>query len=178
VVPVKDVTDLLVLEEIEKRGMPLFAICYGMQALNVSRGGTLIQDIGSQLANPIKHEQGVPRDRPSHQIRMSKTSLVATLAGTENVQVNSHHHQAIQNVGRELVATAWAADGLVEAVEDVRSSRFALGVQWHPELGWEQDNFSRALFDRFVDVSRQYAEREPNVSPEIRPLRVVKERRS
>ena len=61
--PIKDETDVLVLNEIEERALPLFAICFGMQVLNVSRGGTLIQDIGSQWPNPIKHEQGVPRDR-------------------------------------------------------------------------------------------------------------------
>lgn len=177
VVPVKDETDLLVLEEIEKRGMPLLAICFGMQVLNVSRGGTLIQDIGSQLANPIKHDQGDPRDRPSHRIKLAQTSLVCGLAESENALVNSHHHQAIQNVGRELVATAWAADGLVEAVEDSRADRFALGVQWHPELGWAEDHLSQAIFSQFIDSSRKYAERDSDLSRQSRTLRVVHERR-
>jgi putative glutamine amidotransferase len=159
VVTIKDETDLLVLEEIEKRGMPLFAICFGMQVLNVSRGGTLIQDIASQVANPIKHEQGLPRDRPSHRVKLAKTSLVSALAESETALVNSHHHQAIQNVGRELVATAWAADGLVEAIEDPRADRFALGVQWHPELGWMEDRLSQALFSRFIAATRKYAGR-------------------
>lgn len=162
VVTIKDETDLLVLEEIERRGMPLFAICFGMQVLNVSRGGTLVQDIASQIANSIKHEQGVPRDRPSHRITISKTSLVSTLAESETALVNSHHHQAIQSVGRELVATAWAADGLVEAVEDSRADRFALGVQWHPELGWKEDPLSQALFNRFLTASHEYVKRKGN----------------
>src|SRR5258706_13109153 len=81
--PVKDETDLLVLDEIEKRGLPLFAICFGMQVLNVSRGGTLIQDIPSQLPKAIKHQQGVPRDRPSHAIKLGKTSLLLSLASAE-----------------------------------------------------------------------------------------------
>jgi putative glutamine amidotransferase len=159
VVSIKDETDLLVLEEIEKRGLPLFAICFGLQVLNVSRGGTLIQDIASQVANSIKHEQGVPRDRPSHRISIAEASLVSTLAESETALVNSHHHQAIQKVGRELVATAWAGDGIVEAVEDTRADRFALGVQWHPELGWREDPLSRALFDRFISASREYVAR-------------------
>src|SRR4030095_2107656 len=71
---IKDETDLIVLDEIEKRGLPLFAICFGMQILNVARGGTLVQDIASQVANSIKHEQGVPRDRPSHRIRIAESS--------------------------------------------------------------------------------------------------------
>jgi putative glutamine amidotransferase len=156
VVTIKDETDLLVLEEIESRAMPLFAICFGMQVLNVSRGGTLVQDIGSQIVNSIKHEQGIPRDRPSHRITIAKASLVATLAESESALVNSHHHQAIQNLGRELVATAWAADGLVEAVEDPRADRFVLGVQWHPELGWREDQLSQALFNRFLAETHEY----------------------
>jgi len=155
--PIKDETDVLVLNEIEERALPLFAICFGMQVLNVSRGGTLIQDIGSQWPNPIKHEQGVPRDRHSHSVRLLQESLLYQLAGSERAPVNSHHHQALDTLGRELVAAAWAPDGLVEAIEDPRSDRFVLGVQWHPELGWERDEFARALFDRFVQEAATFA---------------------
>ena len=154
--PVKDETDLLVLKEIEKRRLPLFAICFGMQALNVSRGGTLIQDIPSQLPNAIKHQQGVPRDRPSHAIKLAQPSLLLSLAPHDQVLVNSHHHQAVEKVGRDLIATAWTSDGLIEAVEDSRAGRFALGVQWHPELGWKEDRLSQALFERFIAASREY----------------------
>jgi putative glutamine amidotransferase len=157
--PIKDETDLLVLKEIEERALPLFAICFGMQVLNVSRGGTLIQDIESQHPNAIKHEQGRPRDRHSHKVRLLGDSRLAQLAKGESAPVNSHHHQAIETVGRELVATAWSPDGLVEAVEDPRSDRFVLAVQWHPELGWERDDFARALFDRFVSEATQFAAR-------------------
>src|SRR5712692_10461706 len=155
--PIKDETDLLVLAEIEKRGLPLFAICYGIQSLNVSRGGALIQDIASQVPNAMKHEQGVPRDRHSHRVRILEDSMLGKLAGSEDASVNSHHHQAIETLGRELVATAWATDGVVEAVEDPRGDRFVLGVQWHPELGWERDELSRALFNRFVAEARRFA---------------------
>ena len=154
--PVKDETDLLVLDEIEKRRLPLFAICFGMQALNVSRGGTLMQDILSQLPGAIKHQQGAPRDRPSHAITLDKTSVLLSLAAAEQVLVNSHHHQAVEKVGRNLVATAWTSDGLIEAVEDSRPDRFAFGVQWHPELGWQRDRFSQALFERFIAEAKEY----------------------
>lgn len=156
--PIKDLTDLIVLEEVEARAIPLFAICFGMQALNVSRGGTLIQDIGSQREKAIKHEQGAPRDRHSHRVRLLEDSLIGRLAQS-SAPVNSHHHQALDVMGRELVATAWAADGLVEAVEDPRDDRFVLGVQWHPELGWERDEFARALFERFVEAAAAFAAR-------------------
>lgn len=154
--PLKDETDLLVLEEVERRGLPLLAICFGMQVLNVSRGGTLIQDIRTELPQAIKHQQGAPRDRRSHRVRLLEGSLVAELAGTAEEMVNSHHHQAVETVGRELVATAWAADGLVEALEDPRGDRFALAVQWHPEIAWERDGFSQAIFQRFIREAKDY----------------------
>ncbi len=116
--PLKDETDLLALEEIEERRIPLFAICFGVQ----------------------------------------EGSLVAELAGVKETPVNSHHHQAIETLGRDLVATAWATDGLVEAVEDPRGDRFVLGVQWHPELGWQRDEFSRAMFSRFVTEARRFSQ--------------------
>ncbi len=153
--PAKDETDLLVLDEIEKQSLPLFAICFGLQALNVSRGGTLIQDIASQLPKAIKHQQGAPRDRPSHAVVLAKQSLLSSVAQGERAFVNSHHHQAVEKVGRDLAATAWSSDGLIEAVEDRRPNRFVVGVQWHPELGWREDILSRALFNRFIDAARK-----------------------
>ncbi len=143
--------------EIEARAMPLFAICFGIQVLNVFRGGTLIQDIVSQHPKAINHQQGAPRDRHSHRVRLLEDSMVGQLGGSESAPVNSHHHQAIETLGKELVATAWASDGLVEAVEDPRGDRFVLGVQWHPELGWERDELSKALFERFVAEAERFA---------------------
>jgi putative glutamine amidotransferase len=158
VVPEKDETDLLALAEAESRAMPVLAICFGLQSLNVSRGGTLIQDIVSQHPDAIKHEQGAPRDRHSHHVRLLEDSRLGQMANAETAPVNSHHHQAVETLGRELVVTAWAPDGIVEAVEDPRGDRFVLGVQWHPEIGWERDPFSQALFNRFTAEARSYAE--------------------
>jgi len=172
---VKDATDLLVLEEVEKRGLPLLAICFGMQALNVSRGGTLIQDIASQLPNAIKHQQGTPRDRPSHAVKLAGKTLLASLAQDELALVNSHHHQAIENVGRDLVATAWTSDGMIEAVEDCRPERFALGVQWHPELGWKNDGLSQALFDRFIAAAKEYDRETVNAAVEMETVANMEE---
>ena len=154
---IKDETDLLVLDEIEKRRLPLFAICFGMQVLNVHRGGTLIQDILSQMPSAIKHEQGAPRNRPSHRIELAASSRVSSLAGSGTALVNSHHHQALEKIGRYLIASAWASDGLVEAVEDPREDRFVLAVQWHPELGWQDDRFSQSLFQSFIDAASGFA---------------------
>jgi putative glutamine amidotransferase len=152
--PLKDATDMLVLKTAEERRLPLLAICFGMQVWNVYRGGTLIQDIETHAAGALKHEQGPPRERVSHGIKIRPESLVARLAGGEALRVNSHHHQALETIGRQLQAVAWSADGLVEAVEDTNEGRWAVGVQWHPELGWERDSFSRALFESFITAGR------------------------
>ena len=155
--PEKDETDLLTLAEAEDISMPVFAICFGLQSLNVSRGGTLVQDVRSQHPNAVKHEQGPPRNRHSHRVRILEGSMLGQLAGGDSAPVNSHHHQAVETVGKDLVATAWAADGLIEAAEDPRGDRWVLGVQWHPELAWERDSLSLSLFSRFVAEARKFA---------------------
>src|SRR5215211_3424325 len=152
---IKDETDLLVINAVERRQMPLFAICFGMQILNVSRGGTLIQDIRSQVLDAIKHEQGVPRARPSHRVRLLDDSKLSKIAGTLDGVVNSHHHQAIESLGADLVATAWTTDGVIEAMEDPRPDRFVVAVQWHPELGWRDDVLSQRLFKSFVNQAKE-----------------------
>jgi putative glutamine amidotransferase len=171
--PIKDETDLLVLDEIEKRRLPLFAICFGLQALNVSRGGTLIQDISSQFPEAIKHQQGAPRDRPSHRVELRNPSLLSEVAGNDRALVNSHHHQAIETVGKDLIATAWTSDGLVEAVEDSRPERFAVGVQWHPELGWKNDPLSQALFQSFIAACRKRSRDSANSTKELQSASVT-----
>lgn len=153
----RDETDLLVLKLSEERRAPLLAICYGMQVWNVFRGGTLIQDITSTVPGALKHEQGAPRERPSHGISIQMGSRLASMAGAENLFVNSHHHQALEVLGRDLRAAAWSSDGLIEAVEETREGFWGMGVQWHPELGWEKDNLSRAIFKAFVEASARFA---------------------
>ena len=150
----KDETDLLIIAAAERRQIPLFAICFGMQVLNVSRGGTLIQDIRSQVPGAIKHEQGAPRNRPSHSVKVSPGSKLNQIIETEDLLVNSHHHQAIDTLGADLVSTARSADGVIEAFEDPRPDRFVLAVQWHPEMGWQNDLVSQRLFNSFVAQAR------------------------
>lgn len=154
----KEETDLLILEEAEKIGLPVLAICFGMQILNVSRGGTLVQDIESQIENPLKHEQGVPFDRNSHSIKISEDSRLSRLITTKNItQVNSHHHQAVKKAGNNLRATAWAKDNVIECLEDDRTDRFVFGVQWHPEWSWKNDELSKNIFQNFINAAEEFA---------------------
>ncbi len=156
VIPEKDETDFLVLAEAEKLGIPVLAICFGMQILNVFRGGTLIQDIKSQIPNSIKHEQGAPFYRESHTINVKKKSLLSRLITTNEVKINSHHHQAIKGLGKNLKISATAKDGIIEGIEDTRAKRFNFGVQWHPEHSWKTNELSRKIFETFIECSAKY----------------------
>lgn len=154
----KEETDLMILEEAEKIGLPVLGICFGMQILNVFRGGSLIQDIEAQIENPIKHEQGVPLERSSHSIKIENNSRLSRLiTNADKVQVNSHHHQACREVGKNLRVTAWASDGVIECLEDERDDRFVFAVQWHPELSWKTDELSANIFNEFVKAAQDFA---------------------
>jgi putative glutamine amidotransferase len=143
------------LSAAEARKSPVFAICFGIQSLNVYRGGTLIQDIDSEVKEPLKHMQGDLFWRRSHSINITEDSLIARLTITP--PRSTAHHQAIDIVGRDLEPIAWAPDGVIEAVINTRPDHFVLGVQWHPEVGWQNDLLSQALFNHFTAVARDRA---------------------
>ena len=136
--------------------LPLFAICRGVQLLNVARGGSLIQDIPSQIASALEHKLEVPPHEAfelAHDVWVEKNSRLAALlgerlAGADDLEVNSRHHQAIKTPGEGLVVAATAPDGVIEAVEDP-NRRFVVGLQWHPENFWRTGEFS-PLFENFV----------------------------
>lgn len=159
----KEETDLLVLEEAEKIGLPVLGICFGMQILNVARGGTLIQDIESSIESSLKHEQGIPLSRNSHSLKITENSRLARLiTKKKGIQVNSHHHQSVKVVGKNLKATAWAKDGVVECIEDLRENRYIFGVQWHPELSWKTDELSANIFKSFIKESEAFLKNKIN----------------
>lgn len=149
--PERESTDLVLLEQAEKMNLPLLGICFGVQSLNVYRGGSLIQDIPSLVTGNETHDVDDDAGQPArHLVRIAKESLIGRLAGNEQIAVNSYHHQSVQKPGRNLRPVAFAPDGVIEAIEDT-SGRFMLGVQWHPERGWQNDEFSKALFRSFVE---------------------------
>jgi putative glutamine amidotransferase len=161
----RDKTDFLLLEEAFRRRLPVLAICFGVQSLNVFLGGTLIQDIPSQRPKALNHvlsrrapsnrKLAVARKNPenfcAHLIEVSPQTLLATLVGARStVRVNSSHHQAIDRAAAELKVTAVAPDGIIEGVELKSKNHFVMGVQWHPEKGFEKDSLSQRIFHRFV----------------------------
>jgi putative glutamine amidotransferase len=155
VIPRRDETDMMLLAVAEDRRLPVLAICFGIQSLNVYRGGTLIQDLETEVKDSLKHMQGDVFTRRSHSINITEDSLIAKLAESTHTTVNSHHHQAIDVVGRDLEPIAWAPDGVIEAVINTREDQFVLGVQWHPEVGWQNDQLSQAIFRHFITVARE-----------------------
>ena len=143
-------TDYALLEDAFATGKPVLAICYGNQLLNVYLGGSLIQDIHSSVPRALEHSENKERHvYPNHPVRIDTRSRLVLLAGGTQAQVNSSHHQSIDKPGRNLLVTAHAPDGVVEAVEWTGNSQWVMGVQWHPER-MAGDNFAAALFRELV----------------------------
>ena len=152
--PERDATDFAILDFVEQqKNIPVLGICFGVQSLNVHRGGSLVQDIPSVVQQPLIHDEDDPKPPARHIVRVSEDSIVGRIAGRGEMDVNSYHHQAVAGVGKNLRAVAFANDGVIEAVEDI-TGRFVVGVQWHPERGWQNDLFSRALFSKFIEHAR------------------------
>jgi len=134
--------------------LPVLGICGGMQALNVSLGGTLIQDIPSQVVEPLPHRAPGPATKHAHPVRITAKSLLSRITGRATMQVNSSHHQSVKKPAPGLVASAVATDGVIEAIESPKQ-RFLLGVQWHPEFLYDHDVIQRKLFAAFLKAARK-----------------------
>ena len=157
--PGRDEFEIALVVAARARQLPIFAICRGVQVLNVACGGTLVQDIPSQIAGALPHSLPVPQHEAyslAHEVWVDKDSLLATLMRErlvdEALEVNSRHHQAVKDIARGFTASATAPDGVVEAIEDP-AARFCLGVQWHPENFFRTGEF-RALFEGFLEASQ------------------------
>jgi putative glutamine amidotransferase len=152
--PERDATDFAILNFADRHpDIPVLGICFGVQSLNVHRGGSLVQDIPAVVEGGVTHDEDDPRPPARHVVRIARDSIIGRLAGHEEVEVNSYHHQAVANSGTNLRAVAFANDGVVEAVEDT-SGRFVVGVQWHPERNWQNDPLSQSLFLKFIEQAR------------------------
>jgi putative glutamine amidotransferase len=137
---------------------PTLAVCRGLQVLNVAAGGTLIQDIASEINEALGHQIDAPLYAIAHEIWVARDSALASvmeeqLGGGEVLQVNSRHHQAVKQTAPGFDVCATAPDGIIEAIERP-NSRFCIAVQWHPENFWRTGEF-RALFEEFVKAAEK-----------------------
>jgi putative glutamine amidotransferase len=157
--------ELAILRHAQARGLPVLAICRGMQLLNVSRGGTLCQHVPERVDGSVVHRQTQPGRFATHGVRVARASRLGALLGSDQLDVNSFHHQAVDRVGTGLHAVAWSPDGIVEAVE-TDAQHFTLGVQWHAE-SLVHDTPHAALFTALVRAATAHREHDGVASPAI-----------
>jgi putative glutamine amidotransferase len=153
--PTLDRFELAVAAEADARRLPILAICRGMQAINVARGGTLHQHLPDRRQTTIPHRQDGAGERVTHSVEVETGTRLARVLGRQRLQVNSFHHQAVRRLGKGLRAVAWAPDRVIEGLE-APARPFLLGVQWHAEclVGRAPQ---AALFRAFVQAARDHA---------------------
>ena len=161
VAPDHDRFEIALVAEARRRNLPILAICRGMQVLNVAGGGTLVQDIPTQVPGALEHRLSVPPHKPFDLAHEVWDTLLARLmrerlSDADSCETNSRHHQAVKQAAPGFRVSATAPDGIVEAIEDP-AARFCLGVQWHPENFWRTGEF-RPLFEGFLKASQSTEE--------------------
>lgn len=145
--------EMLVLRGALSRRMPILGICGGMQLLNVAyKGGSLFQDLERELPGATPHEQKHDRTHPHHPVEIRDHTILSDCLGKGQLMVNSTHHQAVKAVGDGLIASAFANDGVIEAIE--AKDGFVVGVQWHPELLIDTVPPHLGLYKTFVNKAR------------------------
>lgn len=151
----RDECELLLLEKATAKKLPILAICRGMQLLNIARGGTLYEDIAEEVPGKQDHEislQYKDLDTIAHLLHLEPESRFANIIGQETIRANTYHHQAVREVGKNLIVNAYAEDGIIEGIEDPRA-KFIIGVQCHPEaINQEAEPVWMKLFLEFVQA--------------------------
>jgi putative glutamine amidotransferase len=147
----RDATEAALVEEARARGLPVLAICRGIQILNVALGGTLVQDIPSQCDTKIDHDEEGARTARTHEVSVEPGSLIANAVGAEQLSVNSFHHQSVKRVAEGMKVTARSPDGVIEGIESTDDNWWVMGVQWHPEeMTDSAEPWDRGLFKAFA----------------------------
>ena len=150
----RDTLDILYAKAAWEGKIPILAICRGEQLMNVVLGGSLYQDLPSQKPSDIAHRQSADGKVPTHRILVEKGSLLNRIMGSEELMVNSFHHQAVKVPSPLVTVTAMSEDGVVEAYELSGKGRWLLAVQFHPEMLVRGDDSWLSLFKAFVKATR------------------------
>ena len=135
-----------------KNNLPILGICGGEQLLNICFGGTLIQDIKKYNKNSLEHEQTNPRNETSHSVEIKKQTKLFEIIKDSEIQVNSAHHQAVNKLGKNLIISGLARDGIVESIESTEHD-WCIGVQWHPEFLITKAD--KLLISNFIEFSQK-----------------------
>ena len=151
--PERDVHETALIKAATDLKKPIFAICRGMQILNVVYGGTLYQDLSLIPGNVLKHNQVSKPTLKTHKIQIEENSIISEIFGKETM-VNSFHHQALDKVADDFKVVARASDGVVEAIEH-KTYKFLVGVQWHPEMLEVECDEARELFKRIIEEAKK-----------------------
>lgn len=152
----RDRYELALARAASEQRIPTLAICRGAQVMNVALGGSLIQDIPSQLSSTIDHAPAGRRAERVHHVAVEHDSLLAEVVHATSIRTNSSHHQSVERLGTALRVTARGDDGVVEAIESSDPLWWMLGVQWHPEeLTGTAEDWDRRLFVEFGDAVRR-----------------------
>jgi putative glutamine amidotransferase len=154
--PDVDLFELGLARAARRRGLPILAICRGLQVLNISRGGTLVQHLPDTVGNDVAHRQVEGSSHVTHEVDIAPASHLGRLMGDHRPQVNSFHHQAVDRLGAGLEAVAFSPDGVVEGIE-APGDAFTVGVQWHAECLTGRPEHA-ALFSGLVDAAERHAE--------------------
>ncbi|MDB4916743.1 MAG: peptidase [Gemmatimonadetes bacterium] len=147
----RDAFEIALVLAARRRRLPTLAICRGIQVANVALGGTLLQDIPSEIANAVPHDGSWSRDSRVHDVDVRANSTLARALGASHLQANSFHHQSVKRLAPGLEAVAHAPDGVIEGAEWAADDWWFLAVQWHPEeLTTSPEPWDRALFSAFA----------------------------
>ncbi len=151
---IRDNMEAYLLELAIEKDKPLLGICRGLQLMNAALGGTLYQDLSSEFSKEINHTMKAPYNRVVHQVSIIANTILADIAVSDKIEVNSYHHQGIKDLSPKLKAMALSEDGLIEAIY-YPTKKFIIGVQWHPEHLYDVEDHCTALVQAFVDICKK-----------------------
>ncbi len=154
VLPHRDTMELALSAGAVSIGLPTLGICRGIQVMNIALKGDIYQDLDSQWEGKplVCHDQRGPKWFGIHEVVLTPESQIRHICGMETLRTNSFHHQAVRRLGKDLIASGFTRDGVIEALE-LAQHPFFIGVQWHPERMWERDPSMLALFSSLVKAA-------------------------
>jgi putative glutamine amidotransferase len=155
----RDYIEMRLIQKALEIDLPILGICRGIQVLNVTAGGTLYQDISMHSKGILKHRQDAPGSYATHSIEIKPGSRLMNILSDLKIRTNTFHHQAVREAAPGFIISAYAQDKIIEGIESINHS-FVMGVQFHPELMWQNNHPITNLFHTFVNAAKEYKPRQ------------------